>query len=63
MTYDKTIYMITYLDFLETRDTSYLFNINKYHKCEDTASYTHVEIHLSAVFYKCIVCFHAFERF
>ena len=63
MKYDKTIYMTTYLDFLETRETSYLFNINKYHKCKGTARHTHVKIHLSTVFYKCIVCFQAFERF
>ena len=63
MTYDKTVYMITYLVFLETREISYLFNISKYHKWKDTARHTHVEIHLSAVFYKCIVCSKAFERF
>ena len=63
MTYDKTVCMTTFLVFLETREISYLFNINKYHKCEDTARHTHVKIHLSTVFYKCIVCFQAFERF
>ena len=47
---------------LKTKEISYLFNINKYHKCEDTPRQT-VEIHLSTVFYKCIVCFGAFERF
>ena len=44
MTYDKTVYMITYLVFLDTREMSYLFNITKYHKCEDTARHTHVKI-------------------
>ena len=63
MTYDKTVYMITYLVFLDTREISYLFNITKYHKCEDTARHTHVKMHLSTVFYKCIVCFQVFERF
>ena len=63
MTHDKTVYMITYLVFLEMRAISYLFNINKYHKCEDTAKHNHVKIHLSTVLYKRIVCFQAFERF
>ena len=63
MTYNKTIYMITYVVSLETREISYLFNVNKYHKCEDAPRHTSVEINLSTVFYKCIVCFQAFERF
>ena len=37
--------------------------MNKYHKCEDTLTHTSAEIHLSKVFYKCIVCFQAFKRF
>ena len=32
MTYDKTIFMITYLVSLETSEMSCLFNINRYPK-------------------------------
>ena len=64
MTYGKTIYMITYLVSLETREISYLFNTNKYRKGEDTPRHIPVEIHLSTVFYKCIiVCFQTFDKF
>ena len=63
MTYGKTIYMITYLVSLETREISYLFNANKYHKGEDTPRLIPVEINLATVFYKRIVCFQAFDKF
>ena len=63
MTYGKTIYMITYLVSLETREITHLFNTNKYHKAEDTPRHIPVEILLSTVFYKCIVCFQTFDKF
>ena len=63
MSYDKTIYMITYLVPLETREISYLFDINKYCKDKDTPTHISVKMHLSTVFYKCIAYFKAFERF
>ena len=50
ITYDKTIYRTTHLVSLETREISYLFNINKYHKGEDTPRHTSVEIHLPTIF-------------
>ena len=43
MTYDKIIYVMTYLVSFKTREISYLFIINKYHKGEDTP--ISVEIH------------------
>ena len=43
MTYDKTIYMTTYLVSFKTREITYLFSISKYHKGEDTP--ISVEIH------------------
>ena len=63
MTYGKIIYMITYLVSSETREISYLFNTNKYHKGEGTPRLIPVEINLATVFYKCIVCFQAFNKF
>ena len=64
MTYGKTFYMITYLVFFGKREISYLFNTNKYHKGEDTLRDIPVEIHLSPVFYKCIIiCFQTFDKF
>ena len=63
MTYGIIIYMITYLVSLETREISYLFNANKYHKGEDTPRLIPVEINLATVFYKRIVCFQAFDKF
>ena len=42
--------MITYLVSLETREVSYLFNINKYYKGQDIPKHISVEIHFSAVF-------------
>ena len=63
MTYGETIYMITYLVSLETREIGYLFNTSEYRKGEDTLRHIPVEIHLSTVFYKCIVCFQAFDKF
>ena len=32
------------------KEISYLFNINKYHKGEDTRRYISVEIHLLTIF-------------
>ena len=55
--------MITYLVSLETKEISYLSNTNKYHKGEDTVRHIPVEIHLLTVFYKCIVCFQALDKF
>ena len=49
MTCGRIIYVITYLVFLETREISYLFNTNKYHKDEDTPRHISVEIHLPTV--------------
>ena len=63
MAYGKTICMISYLVSLETREINYLFNTNKYHKVEDTPRHIPVEIHLSTVFYKCMVFFKAFDKF
>ena len=63
MEYGKTVYMITYLVSLETREMNYLINTNKYHKSEDTPRHIPVEIHLSPVFYTCMVCFQAFDKF
>ena len=63
MAYGKTIYMITYLVSLETRQINYSFNTNKYHKAEDTPRHIPVEIHLPTVAYKCMVCFKAFDKF
>ena len=63
MTWGKTIYMITYLVSLETREKRYLFNTNKYRKGEDTPRHISVKTHLSTVFYKCIVCFQVFNKF
>ena len=63
MTYDKTIYVITYLASLGTREITYLFNINKDHKGKETPRHISVKIHLWTVFYKCIVCFFTFNRF
>ena len=63
MTCGKIIYMITYLVSLETREISYLFNTNKYHKGGDTPRLIPVEINLAIVFYKRIVCFQAFDKF
>ena len=39
--------MITYLVSLETREISYLFDMNKYHIGEDTPRHISVEIHLN----------------
>ena len=44
--------MITYLVSLESSETSYLFNVNKYHKGEDTPRHISVETHLLGIFYK-----------
>ena len=55
--------MITYLLSLERREVSYLSKINKYHTGQDAPRHISVEIHLSTVFYKCIICFQAFDRF
>ena len=44
------------LSFFGKREISYLFNINKYYKGEDTPRHIPVEIRLSTVFYKCIIC-------
>ena len=63
MTYGRIIYMITYLVSLETNEISYSFNINKYHKDEGTPRLISVEINLVTVFYKCIVCVQAFDKF
>ena len=63
MTCGKTIYMITYLVSLGTREISYLFNTSKYRKGEDTPRHISVKMHMSTVFYKCIVCFQVFDRF
>ena len=52
-----------YLVSLETSETSYLLNVNKYHKGEDTHRHISVEIHLLKIFYKYIVCFQTFDRF
>ena len=40
---------------METREINYLFNTNEYHKGGDTPRHIPVEIHLSTVFYKCIM--------
>ena len=55
--------MITYLVSLEKIEISYLLNTNKFHKDEDTPRHVSVEIHLLTVFYKCAVCFQAFNKF
>ena len=50
MTHNKITNMITYLVSLETREISYLFNINKYYKGEDIPRHISIEIHFSTVF-------------
>ena len=63
MTYNKTIYFITSLVSLETRETSILSDTNKYPKCKDTPRHISFEIHLSTVFSKYSVSLLAFGRF
>ena len=54
MIYKKITNMITYLVSLETREISYLFNMNKYYKGEDTPRHISVEIQQSQQFSKSV---------
>ena len=54
MTYNKITNVITYLVSLETREVSYLFNMNKHYKDEDTPRHISVEIQQSQQFSKSV---------